>query len=114
MPIIESNKIKLTENIHVCFWLVKDLCWMMEYKTLGFLMIIPTIMLAIWIVYKTANNIDLWINLSVLFWIISNAIWMILEFISKEQFKNWISIPFCIGLIFCIIYLYKSKIWIKT
>ena len=35
------------ENLHIPLWLIKDTCWMMEFKVLGVCMIAPTLIVAL-------------------------------------------------------------------
>jgi hypothetical protein len=35
------------ENLHIVFWLIKDISWCMIWKPLGILMIFPTLIIAI-------------------------------------------------------------------
>ena len=98
-PIPESNKI--LENIHIIFWLIKDLCWAMLWKPLGLFMIIPTFVAAIIITYQTYKiRVELFHNLAIIFWVIGNAYWMISEFFyHNDTLRNYASIPFGIGLL---------------
>jgi len=88
------------ENLHILFWLIKDSCWMLEFKLLGTLMILPTLSVAIWIVWFTRKSIDLYINLAVFFWILANSAWMLMEFNGKENLKLYTVIPFVLGILF--------------
>lgn len=77
--------LKKIENIHIFFWLIKDLCWCLTYKSIGILLIIPTISIAIFILYKSYNIVSDFVhNFSVLCWITANSIWMITEFYNME------------------------------
>jgi hypothetical protein len=103
-PVEISDRIRKIENLHIAFWLVKDTCWMAQIKWLGTLMTVPTIGLALFIVFTSARPREIFLNLAVLFWIIANSIWMITEFFFNERYK-WITvIPFCAGLVFVAIY----------
>ena len=74
---------RLIENIHVGLWLTKDLCWMMEWKWVGTIMIFPTVIAALWLLVRSAHRFDFWINLAVFFWILGNASWMLVEFFHR-------------------------------
>ena len=41
------------ENLHIVFWLFKDISWCMIWQTLGIIMVIPTLSVAIYIAYRT-------------------------------------------------------------
>jgi F0F1-type ATP synthase assembly protein I len=103
-----SNDIKAKENLHIVFWLLKDMCWALEFKIGGIVMVVPTVLLAIIIAYKTKDNTSDFVhNLAVCFWICANASWMLGEFF-KYELRVVASIFFGLGL--CIIlsyYLYN-------
>lgn len=88
------------ENLHIVFWLIKDLSWAMLWKPLGIFMIVPTIGAALLITWQTRLiKSELLHNLAVDFWIIANAYWMITEFFSPDNSLRYYSIiPFAIGL----------------
>ncbi len=102
-------KIKNYENAHIPLWLLKDTCWMLHWKTLGVVMIIPTILVAliITIKYFREKTDDFWVNLAVLFWISGNSYWMLCEFSGHEEMKNYAGIPFVAGMI-SVAYFYKK------
>ncbi len=101
-------KYRKTENLHIVFWLLKDLSWAMLWKPLGLFMIIPTISAALLITYQTRHiKSELLHNLAVDFWIIANAYWMLTEFYSQnDNLRYFTIIPFSIGII--IIFYYYS------
>lgn len=94
------SKYRKTENLHIVFWLLKDLSWAMLWKPLGLVMIIPTISAALLITYQTRHiKSELLHNLAVDFWIIANAYWMLTEFYShNDSLRYYTIIPFSIGL----------------
>lgn len=93
------------ENLHIPLWLVKDTCWAMQFKTLGVIMIVPTLFLAIRISLMTPKDkIDFLPNISICFWITANSIWMCDEFF-EMGIKNYCLIPFGIGLVFIFFWL---------
>jgi hypothetical protein len=94
------NKIRQYENLHIVFWLIKDTCWMLELKLFGAIMIVPTVLLCMWIIYKTRTSLDVYINLAILFWIAANSFWMLTEFFGDVANKHYAGIPFAIGFIF--------------
>ncbi len=89
------------ENLHILFWLLKDLSWAMLWKPLGLLMIVPTIGAALLITWQTRHiKSEFLHNLAVDFWILANAYWMITEFYShNDSLRFYTIIPFSIGLI---------------
>jgi hypothetical protein len=106
--ILLLDKIRQYENIHIVFWLVKDTCWMLELKWAGALVMIPTLLLALYIVYHTRHTIEVHINLAILFWIRANSYWMMSEFFFNNQYKNLAGIPFALGFIFVVNYYLKA------
>ncbi len=108
---------RFIENLHVPFWLIKDSSWAMGFKFVGMTMIIPTLTLAIWIVYKTKmQKMDLLPNIAVLFWISANCIWMVDEFY-ELSIKTYCYVPFALGII-TIVYWFalvlKNKYWVTN
>jgi hypothetical protein len=97
-------RIRKYENLHIVFWLVKDSCWMMEFRTLGAIMIIPTFLLAVYLVVKTIGHREVYINSAILCWITANSYWMIVEFFNDDQYKELSAIPFLIGFVFVALY----------
>ena len=107
------DRIKKYENIHIVFWLIKDTCWMLELKTAGAIVMIPTIYVAIYIAYKTRGTAELYINLAILFWIIANSYWMMIEFFNDNEYKNAAIVPFFLGFIFVVIF-YVKVVFFKS
>ena len=96
------------ENLHIVFWLFKDISWCMIWKELGIIMIIPTLSVAIYIAYRTRQlRSELAHNLAGAFWISANSYWMISEFFGFDDSPVWgiyegkhlAMIPFLIGVV---------------
>jgi len=99
------KNIRQYENLHIAFWLIKDSCWVMSFKTLGMFMIIPTLFVALDIAYKSRKNIsDLFHNIAVCLWISANATWMTGEFFYKDTLRPYATVFFALGLIVVAIY----------
>ena len=82
-----------SENLHIVFWLMKDISWCMLWRALGLFMIVPTLGAALFITWRArANRTDLAHNLAVVFWISANAWWMIAEFFEFDE------VPFLFGV----------------
>jgi hypothetical protein len=101
------------ENMHIAFWLMKDISWCMIWKVLGIIMIVPTLAVAIYIAHRTKNiKSELAHNLAIVFWISANAYWMISEFFGFDSVLIWgdftgkhmALIPFTIGALILIYY----------
>ena len=96
------------ENLHIVFWLFKDVAWCMVWKPLGIVMIVPTLAISIIIAWRTREIIaELCHNLAITVWISANSYWMISEFTGIDTkhlfgsytFKHLAIIPFIIGII---------------
>jgi hypothetical protein len=99
------KRIREFENLHVALWLFKDLCWISDYKTLGVVMIMPTILLAIIITWVSRDTIsDLMHNLAVCFWIMANSTWMIGEFFYEDGTRPYAKVFFFAGILCVAIY----------
>ena len=78
------------ENMHIVFWLMKDISWCLIWKVLGITMIIPTLTVAILIAWRTRDiKSELAHNLAVAFWISANSLWMISEFFHFDDMIVW-------------------------
>jgi hypothetical protein len=99
-------KLRSLENLHVLFWLVKDICWCIGFKPLGVAMIFPTLSVAVYIMVKNRQVVsELAHNLAIIFWITANSMWMIFEFTgTDERLKNFCLIPFLTGLAVLVCY----------
>ncbi len=101
------------ENLHIVFWLIKDISWCMLWRPLGIAMIVPTLLIAIVISWQTRQYMsELCHNLAITFWISANSYWMISEFFHFETititgnitFKHVALIPFFAGIFFLAFY----------
>jgi hypothetical protein len=107
------------ENMHIVFWLLKDVSWCMIWKVLGLAMIAPTFAISIVIAWRTRQfKSELAHNLAITFWISANSIWMISEFFHFDTMPVWQQfegkhlalIPFSIGIIILLnYYLYQKR-----
>lgn len=101
------------ENLHILFWLLKDISWCMIWRPLGIAMIIPTFSISIIIAYRTRQYMsEVCHNLAISFWIAANSYWMISEFLHFDTgilfgdftYKHLALIPFLLGLIMLLYY----------
>lgn len=102
------EKLRKYENLHIVFWLMKDICWMLELKIFGALMIAPTLFLAIYLVKKTWHEREVFINTAIFFWISANSFWMLMEFFNGNRYKDFAAIPFACGFI-CVALFYSKR-----
>jgi hypothetical protein len=106
MNILDFRKI---ENLHILLWLIKDLCWVADWKWMGTFMIAPTLGVAFWLTYKMRKSLtELMNNLAVICWICANATWMIGEFFFKDGTRSYAVIIFGVGLSLLAVY-YSSQ-----
>ena len=83
-------KYRRLENLHIVFWLIKDISWCMTWRWMGILMIIPTLAVAIYIAWRTRAIVsELAHNLAIAFWISANSYWMISEFLGFDEMPVW-------------------------
>ena len=96
------------ENLHIVFWLLKDISWCMIWKPLGIAMIFPTLVIAIVIAFRTRQFMsEVCHNIAIVVWIAANSYWMISEFLhfdtyvlfGEYTYKHLAIIPFAIGII---------------
>lgn len=101
------------ENLHIVFWLLKDISWCMIWKPLGIAMIFPTLIIAIVIAVRTRQYVsELCHNLAIVVWIGANSYWMISEFLHFDAdvisgditYKHLAVIPFGIGILILAFY----------
>jgi len=111
------------ENMHIVFWLFKDISWCMLWKELGIAMVFPTLVVAIVIAWRTRSmKSELAHNLAITFWIAANSYWMISEFFGFDTvqfFNSWSGkhlalVPFLAGVgILAYYYLFQRTEKIK-
>jgi len=110
------QQFRIMENLHIVFWLFKDLAWCMVWKPLGIAMIFPTLIISFVIAWRTRHMVsELCHNLAVSVWIMANSYWMISEFMGFDAqpwfgdftYKHIAVIPFLAGIsILAFYYLY--------
>lgn len=120
-------KFRRIENLHILLWLLKDLCWALNLRILGMIMIIPTLTVAILITWQTRKlTAELLHNLAVVLWITANCLWMTGEFYGWDEgtfgTRHLAIIPFSLGLLILVYYYiilapgkrFKEKMRLKT
>ncbi|HVZ56460.1 MAG TPA: hypothetical protein VG870_07360 [Chitinophagaceae bacterium] len=84
------NRYRKMENLHIVFWLLKDISWCMIWRVLGIAMILPTLTIALVIAWRTRQiKSELAHNLAIAFWIMANSLWMISEFFKFDTMPVW-------------------------
>jgi len=108
------------ENLHIVFWIFKDIAWCMFWEPLGIAMIIPTLTISFIIAWRTRHIVsELCHNLAISVWIMANSFWMCSEFFHVDEkvvvgnitVKQLAMIPFVIGSIILAYYylIYKPR-----
>ena len=84
------SRYRRMENMHIVFWLVKDISWCLIWRELGLAMFIPTLVISIIIAWRTRQmKSELAHNLAITFWICANGYWMISEFFGFDEAIVW-------------------------
>jgi len=105
-------------NLYIVFWLFKDVAWCMIWKPLGLAMILPTLIIAVMIAWRTKNIVsELCHNLAITLWISANSYWMISEFFQFDSipvygditYKHLALIPFMFGILLLAYYYFFWK-----
>ena len=80
------SRYRKMENMHIIFWLLKDIGWCLIWKPLGLAMIFPTFIISLVIAWRTRELAsELAHNLAISFWIAANSYWMISEFFGFDE-----------------------------
>ena len=96
------------ENLHIVFWLFKDISWCLIWKPLGIIMIIPTFVISLVIAWRTRQFVsEVCHNIAISVWIAANSYWMISEFFEFDEkivtgditYKHLALIPFLSGVV---------------
>lgn len=107
-----EQKVRKSENFHILLWLLKDLCWVADWKIMGTIMIVPTISMAVYItIIARRSYSDLMHNLAVVCWICANSVWMVGEFYLDDGTRQPAIVFFAFG--FLIIGYYYSEWLVK-
>jgi hypothetical protein len=108
------------ENLHIVFWLLKDISWCMVWRPLGVAMVVPTLIIAIVISWRTRQYMsELCHNVAITVWIAANSYWMISEFFHFDSmivfgnitYKYLALVPFGIGIL---LLAYYYLVWKPT
>ncbi len=98
MSLLDS--VRKFENMHIVLWLLKDICWITDFKVGGMLMIAPTLGLALYLTWRLrTNRTEFLSNTAVCAWICANAIWMTGEFFFNDKLRPLAISFFVIGFV---------------
>lgn len=93
------RSLRAGENFHIVLWLLKDVCWVQDWKVAGTIMLAPTLAMAIWITWRSRTDLcELLHCLAVVFWIAANGTWMIGEFYFDDHTRQVALVFFVLGL----------------
>lgn len=99
MSLLDS--VRKFENMHIVLWLLKDVCWVSDFKVGGMVMITPTLGLALYLTWRfRADRTELLNNAAVCAWICANSVWMTGEFFFNDTFRPYAIVFFVIGFTF--------------
>ncbi len=94
------RSLRASENFHIVLWLLKDLCWVMDLKLAGVIMVVPTVAMAVHIAWRSRADIgELLHSVAVVFWILANGTWMIGEFFLADGTRPLAATFFIAGLL---------------
>ncbi|MFD2163178.1 hypothetical protein ACFSJU_12300 [Paradesertivirga mongoliensis] len=94
------KSVRKVENIHIFLWLLKDSCWVMDFQKLGVFMIMPTVLVAFFITYRTRSiKTELFHNIAVCCWVLANSVWMIGEFFYDDTTRPYATAFFVTGVL---------------
>lgn len=107
------HPLRRVENLHILLWLLKDICWVNEWKFMGTFMVLPTLSVALWLTWKSREDkVELIHNIAVTFWILANSTWMLGEFFWQDKTKPLAVTFFVLGILILVIH-YLGKL-LKT
>ena len=97
--------------MHILFWLIKDMSWCLMSKTIGTIMILPTVVVALVILVRSREHMTSFVhNLAVLFWISANSMWMVGEMFCQDCTKPYAVWLFSAGMgVLLVYYVYLLK-----
>jgi hypothetical protein len=109
---MSNERLSRFDNLHILFWLIKDMSWCLMSKTIGTLMIAPTIAIALIILYRSREHLTSFVhNLAVLFWISANSLWMLGEMYCSDCTKPQAIWLFSTGM--GVLLLYYSYLFLR-
>ncbi len=98
MSLLDS--VRKFENFHIVLWLLKDICWITDFKIGGIVMIAPTLALALYLCWRfRLNRTELLTNAAVCAWICANSTWMTGEFFFNDTLRPFAVVFFVIGFL---------------
>jgi archaellum biogenesis protein FlaJ (TadC family) len=108
---MSTERLSRFDNMHILFWLIKDMSWCLMSKTIGTIMIVPTVVVALVILVRSREHMTSFVhNLAVLFWISANSMWMVGEMFCQDCTKPYAVWLFSAGMgVLLVYYVYLLK-----
>jgi len=108
---MSTERLSRFDNMHILFWLIKDMSWCLMSKTIGTIMILPTVVVALVILVRSREHMTSFVhNLAVLFWISANSMWMVGEMFCQDCTKPYAVWLFSAGMgVLLVYYVYLLK-----
>ncbi len=98
--------VRTGENLHIVLWLVKDMCWAVDWGLLGATMVLPTVAVAVLIAWKHRHEAYEFMHaLATVFWIGANSTWMVGEFFFDDTLRAPAVVLFLAGMV-CVLWYY--------
>lgn len=91
------------EIINSIAWLLMDASWMMQFHFFAYLMIIPTILSGVLLIFKEDQAPGYLLALAVLSWSVMNSIWLVSETFVNIEIMFYAKFSFFIGIISLVI-----------
>ena len=86
------------ENLHIALWLLKDLSWCSDWRFLGLLAAIPTVLMSVRLCWLGRHSFaELAHTAAVTLWICANITWMIGEFYYDDMTRPLAKVFFFAG-----------------
>lgn len=114
------------ENFHIYLWLLKDLCWSLDYTICGTIFGVCAMFFTIVIMYNRftfGNTEEVLFSIPLCLWLFGNFWWMRTEFVDDQTKINsqgrveasWILISaYCVALLYYIVLKWWPKNFIKN
>ena len=102
------DKIRKIENLYVVCSILKSMCWMMGFKSIAVFMILPTLLMAFYVMFHSNKNIGfLTVNIAMICWIAANSAWMLHDF--YKMLPILVSqVLFAVGMVAMLIYVWVT------
>jgi hypothetical protein len=97
------------DSVNSVSWFLMDACWMLQAEKISVMMIVPTILSGIFLVYIEKRVSVTFINLAILSWICMNVSWMFSEVLNLSSYLVMAKTFFGVGCLFILLAVIKSN-----